>query len=97
AAPTDLQGNNPDPSLRADVVNNSWGDCGTSYDGWYQGTVDAWVAAGVVPVSSNGNAGNCGYSYPPGRNTVGNPARYGSMLGIGSSGNSNGEYATHSN
>ncbi len=97
AAPTDLAGNNPDPNLRADVVNNSWGDCGTSYDGWYQGTVDAWIAAGVVPMVSNGNAGNCGYSYPPGLNTVGNPARYGSVLGIGSSGNNNGLYANHSN
>lgn len=97
AAPTDLQGNNPDPSLRANVVNNSWGDCGTSLDGWFQGTVDSWIAAGVVPVVSNGNASNCGYSQPPGLNTVGNPARYGSVLGIGSSGNNNGQYASHSN
>src|SRR5699024_1366823 len=40
---------------------------------------------------------NCGYSSPPGLNTVGNPARYGSVLGIGSSGNNNGLYAPHSN
>jgi len=97
AAPTDLAGNNPDPNQRVHVVNNSWGDCGQSYDGWYQGVVDGWIAAGVVPVVSNGNASNCGYSSPPGPNTVGNPARYGSTLGIGSSGNSNGAYANHSN
>jgi hypothetical protein len=97
AAPTDLAGNNPDPSRRVHVVNNSWGDCGQSYDGWYQGSVDAWIAAGVVPVFSNGNASNCGYSAPPGLNTVGNPARYGSVLGIGSTGNADGQYASHSN
>lgn len=97
AAPTDLAGNNANPDLRPQVVNNSWGDCDTTYDNWYQSVVDAWVAAGVVPVFSNGNASNCGYSAPPGLNTVGNPARYGAVLGIGSSGNNNGEYATHSN
>ncbi len=97
AAPTDLAGNNPDPDRRAHVVNNSWGDCGQSYNNWYQGVVDAWIAAGIVPVFANGNAGNCGYSSPPGLNTVGNPARYGNVLGIGSSGNANGQYANHSN
>jgi hypothetical protein len=97
AAPTDLAGNNADPDLRPDVVNNSWGSCQQSYDPWYQGVVDAWIAAGVVPVFANGNAGNCGYSSPPGLNTVGNPGRYGSVLGVGSSGNNNGLYANHSN
>lgn len=97
AAPTDLSGDNPDPSLRPHVVNNSWGDCAQSYDPWYQGSVDAWIAAGIVPVFSNGNASNCGYSAPPGLNTVGNPGRYGNVLGVGSSGNSNGNYANHSN
>jgi len=97
AAPTDLAGNNPNPSLRPHVVNNSWGGCQQSYDPWYQGVVDAWVAAGVIPVFANGNASICGYSSPPGLNTVGNPGRYGSVLGIGSTGNNNGQYANHSN
>ncbi len=97
AAPTDLNGNNPDPSRRVHVVNNSWGGCSTTYNGFYQGVVDAWVAAGIVPIVSNGNASNCGYPSPPGANTVGNPARYGSVLGIGSSQNNNGQYANHSN
>ena len=87
----------PDPSKRPHVVNNSWGDCGTSYDNWYQASVDAWHAAGIFPIFSNGNASNCGYSSPPGLNTVGNPARYGNVTGVGSSGESNGLYATHSN
>ncbi|HSN57354.1 MAG TPA: S8 family serine peptidase, partial [Candidatus Sulfomarinibacteraceae bacterium] len=86
-----------DPSKRPHVVNNSWGDCGRSYDNWYQGVVDSWHAAGIYPVFSNGNASNCGYSTPPGCNTVGNPGRYGNVTGVGSTGQSNGAYATHSN
>jgi len=87
----------PDPSKRPHVVNNSWGDCGNSYDNWYQGSVDSWHAAGVYPVFSNGNASNCGYSQPPGCNTVGNPARYGNVTGVGSTGQADGAYASHSN
>jgi len=87
----------PNPAMRPQVVNNSWGDCSTSYDDWYQASVDAWQAAGIYPVFSNGNASNCGYSNPPGLNTVGNLARYGNVTGVGSSGESNGQYASHSN
>ncbi len=87
----------PDPARRPHVVNNSWGDCGQSYDPWYQGVVDSWHAAGVYPVFANVNAGNCWYPYPPGCNTVGNPGRYGNVTGVGSTGQSNGQYASHSN
>ena len=87
----------PDPSKRPHVVNNSWGDCDQYYDGWYQGVVDSWHAAGVYPIFANVNASNCGYSYPPGCNTVGNPGRYGNVTGVGSTGQSNGAYASHSN
>ncbi len=97
AAPTDTGGNNPDPGKRPHVINNSWGDCEASYDDWYRTVVDNWVAAGIYPVFSNGNAGNCGYPYPPGCNTVGNPGRYGNVTGVGSSTKSSGAYATHSN
>jgi uncharacterized repeat protein (TIGR01451 family) len=97
AAPWDLSGQNSDPDKRPQVVNNSWGDCGQSYDNWYQGVVDNWHAFGVYPVFSNGNNTNCGYSAPPGLNTVGNPARYGNVTGVGSTGQSNGAYANHSN
>jgi len=87
----------PDPSKRPHVVNNSWGDCDQSYDPWYRGVVNSWHAAGIYPVFSNGNAGNCDYSFPPGCNTVGNPARYGNVTGVGSTGEANGIYAPHSN
>ena len=96
-APTDLAGNNADPDMRPNVVNNSWGDCSTSYDDWYADVVSAWQAAGVYPVFSNGNNSNCGYPAPPGLNTVGNPGRYGNVTGVGSSGTANGQYASHSN
>ncbi len=97
AAPWDLNQANANPDKRPNAVNNSWGDCGRSYDPWYQGVVDAWHAMGIYPVFSNGNASNCGYPAPPGLNTVGNPARYGNVTGVGSSGRDNGQYATHSN
>lgn len=96
-APTTVTGTAPNPNMRPYVVNNSWGDCSTSYDNWYQVVVDAWQASGIYPVFSNGNASNCGYSAPPGLNTVGNPARYGNVTSVGSSGQQNGQYATHSN
>jgi PKD repeat protein len=66
-APTDLNGNNPDPTLRPNVVNNSWGG-GTS-DYWYSGAVDAWRAAGIFPAFSLGNSGpSCSTAHSPGDN-----------------------------
>ena len=97
AAPTTVAGTDPNPDMRPNVVNNSWGDCGTSYDPWYADVIDAWLAVGTYPVFSNGNSSNCGYASPPGLNTVGNPARSGNVTGVGSSGEQNGQYATHSN
>ncbi|HOU13409.1 MAG TPA: S8 family serine peptidase [Anaerolineae bacterium] len=86
-----------DPAKRPHIVNNSWGDCARAYDGWFRNVVDAWHAAGIYPIFSNGNASNCNYAYPPGLNTVGNPARYGNVTGVGSTGQSDGLYAPHSN
>jgi subtilisin family serine protease len=63
-APTDLNFQNPDPAMRPDVVNNSWG--GGRGDYWFTGTIDAWRAAGIFPAFSNGNAG-------PGCYTAGSP------------------------
>ncbi|WP_376776355.1 S8 family serine peptidase [Allocatelliglobosispora scoriae] len=66
-APTDLNGNNPRPDLHPDIVNNSWG--GGGGDPWYEATVNAWIAAGIFPMFSNGNSG-------PGCNTAGSPGDY---------------------
>ena len=64
-APTDLEGNNPDPSMRPHVVNNSWG--GGQNDYWYTGAIDAWRAAGIFPMFSNGNEGpECSTAGSPG-------------------------------
>lgn len=60
-APTDLAGNNPDPAMAPDVINNSWG-CPPS-----EGCTDPNVlltvvqnvrAAGIVTVHSAGNDGS---------------------------------------
>ncbi|MGY6631548.1 MAG: carboxypeptidase regulatory-like domain-containing protein [Wenzhouxiangella sp.] len=99
-APTDVSGNNPDPDRRPMIVNNSWGSCDQSYNaGLYEPIWDSMYAAGVIPYISNGNSGNCGYSSPPGLNTVGNPARGGRVMGIGSTTITGdvGNYAIHSN
>jgi len=82
--------------LRPHVVNNSWGGCHTAYDPWFQGVVDAWHAAGIYPVFSSGNvdAYPCPSSAACG--TVGNPARYGNVTAVGSTGQSNGQLASHS-
>lgn len=96
-APTQTNGSNPDPSRRAHVVNNSWGNCHREYNDFFQDSIDAWHAAGIYPTFSNGNNTNCGYTTPPPLNTVGSPGRYGSVTGVGSTGRNNGQYASHSN
>jgi hypothetical protein len=74
AAPWNLDGTVTDPLKRPHVVNNSWG--GDGGDDWYQGVVDNWLAAGIYPVFSNGNSG-------PDCKTVGSPADYGNVSGVG--------------
>lgn len=66
-APTDLNGANPDPSKRPNVVNNSWGGPGGSQI--FEDAITALAAAGVVPVFSAGNNGSaCGTLGSPGDN-----------------------------
>ena len=96
AAPHDLGGGNANPDLRPVAVNNSWGDCGQSYDGWYRTVVDSWVAAGVYPAFSNGNNSNCGYSSdPPWAPLVTPPATV--MFPVLVHSKSSSQYANHSN
>ncbi len=64
-APTDLNGENPDPSKRPDIVNNSWG--GGPGDAFYLETVQNWRAVGIIPVFASGNPGPfCGEGGSPG-------------------------------
>lgn len=68
-APTNLNNENPDPSLRPHVVNNSWGGS-ASTDPWFRPMVQAWVAAGIFPQFANGNTlfgtAPCGSASNPG-------------------------------
>lgn len=74
-APTDRAGNAPDPSRRPHIVSNSWGSDDGS-DPFFRSLVQAWRAAGIMPVFSNGNAGpDCG--------TVGSPGSFPESLGVG--------------
>ena len=73
-APTDLAGANPDPSKRPDIVNNSWG--GGPGDPFYLDVVEAWRAAGIVPVFSAGNAG-------PFCESAGSPGDYPASFTVG--------------
>jgi serine protease AprX len=73
-APTDLNGQNPDPARAPDVINNSWG-CptieGCTDPDVLRGVVEAVRAAGILTVHS---AGNDGGSSPEGCSTVNTPA-----------------------
>jgi outer membrane protein assembly factor BamB len=64
-----------DPSAAPHVVNNSWGSNATHRTEYWD-AVAAWVAAGIVPVFANGNAG-------PGTGTVGSPASFPHAIGVG--------------
>ncbi len=65
-APTDLDGNRPDPALAPHVINNSWGcppmeGCTPANFSTMEKAVQALRAAGIVVVASAGNTGNkCG-------------------------------------
>ena len=73
--PTDPQGRNRDCSKAPHVINNSWG--GGQGSMWYKPVVDAWRAAGIIPVFSQGNSGldGCGSANSPGD--------YSNVIGVG--------------
>jgi subtilisin family serine protease len=74
-APWDLSGANPDPDMRPDVVNNSWGG-GSTANWWYNQAIYAWRAAGIFPVFSNGNSG-------PSCETAGYPGASSNVMAVG--------------
>ena len=77
--PTRVNGSDPNCAMAPHVVNNSWG--GGGGDSWYQSYVNAWVAAGIIPVFSIGNSGSsC--------NTAGSPGDYNNVIGIGATNSS---------
>ena len=98
-APTRRDGTAADPDRRPQVVNNSW-STSESCDGeprpFFQDMVEAWAAAGVVPLFAQGNAANCDLPEPPGLATVPSPASLAAAFAVGSTGNHDGVYASHS-
>ncbi|MDP4162259.1 MAG: S8 family serine peptidase [Bacillota bacterium] len=82
-APKDANGN-LHPELAPDVINNSWG--GAGMDEFFRPIVQAWKAAGIVPVFSAGNT-NTPYKAQPG--TVANPANYPESFAVGATDKSN--------
>jgi subtilisin family serine protease len=74
-APTDSAGDNPNPALRPDVVSNSWGNDDPN-DSFYLATVQAWRAAGIIPVFAAGNAG-------PGCSSAGSPGNAVEVISVG--------------
>jgi subtilisin family serine protease len=74
ACPTRTDGTQPDCTKAPDVVNNSWS--GGQRDSWYMASVNAWRAAGIVPVFSAGNSGS-------GCNTINSPGDYPNVIAAG--------------
>jgi subtilisin family serine protease len=65
--PTDPSGKNRDCSKAPNVVNNSWGTPGINA---FESALQAWIAAGIIPVFVSGNAGpSCSTLYSPGDST----------------------------
>ena len=74
-APTDLNGDNPDPSKAPDLVSNSWGNDDPN-NPFYLETVQAWRSAGIIPIFAAGNAG-------PGCSSAGTPGNYVEVISAG--------------
>ena len=74
-APTDLRGQNPDPTKAPHIVSNSWGDSNSLDDSFVQ-DVQAWRAAGIFSTWAAGNDG-------PDTGTISSPASYPGVLAIG--------------
>jgi hypothetical protein len=64
-APTRLDGSDPDPAKRPDLVLNMWGG-GWTCDPWFDSAIMAWRAANILPLFGGGGYGpSCGYIAPP--------------------------------
>ncbi|MGC4942051.1 carboxypeptidase regulatory-like domain-containing protein [Kribbella sp. DT2] len=70
-APTAADGSAPDPAKRPHVVNNSWGSNAPTNEPFMEDIIEAWDAAGIFSVWSNGNEGSaCQTSGSPGSRTL---------------------------
>ncbi|ODM88160.1 Bacillopeptidase F [Orchesella cincta] len=55
ACPTLADGTSPDCSKAPNLVSNSWG--GGRGNTWFNGVIEGWHAAGIIPLFSIGNSG----------------------------------------
>jgi len=62
-APLDASGN-PCPDMAPDIINNSWG-MDSGFDEWYRPMVQAWRAAGILPIFAAGNGSGAGSIFVP--------------------------------
>lgn len=74
ACPTLADGSSPDCSRAPNLVSNSWG--GGRGNTWYNEVIEAWHAAGIIPLFSIGNSG-------PSCNTANSPGDQ-NVIGVGS-------------
>ncbi len=74
-APTDLEGNNPDPDMAPDVIIGSWGG-NLGEDDWYWEMIENWRNAQIFSVFAAGNTG-------PKVGSVHNPANYAISFAVG--------------
>jgi subtilisin family serine protease len=65
-APTRVDGTDPDPAMRPNIVNNSWGTTAPTNEPFLEDIQQAWADAGIFGSWSNGNSG-------PGCTTAGSP------------------------
>ncbi|MGC8950032.1 S8 family serine peptidase [Chloroflexus sp.] len=75
-APTDLNGNNPQPSRRPHILNNSWA-FSSGGNPVYTGYTAAWQAAGIFVVFAAGNSGNATCR------TITSPGDYADVVAVG--------------
>ncbi len=74
-APTDVDGENPDPERAPDIIINSWGG-NLGEDNWYLDMINNWRSAQIFPIFAAGNSG-------PKENTIHNPANYPGTFAVG--------------
>uniref|UniRef100_K3X3W6 subtilisin n=1 Tax=Globisporangium ultimum (strain ATCC 200006 / CBS 805.95 / DAOM BR144) TaxID=431595 RepID=K3X3W6_GLOUD len=72
--PTDPTGTTKDCSKAPHIVSNSWG--GGQGDAFYQSSVNAWHAAGIIPIFAIGNEG-------PACTTASTPGDYSNVISVG--------------
>ncbi|CAL8125423.1 unnamed protein product [Orchesella dallaii] len=75
-SPTNPDGTDPDASKIPDIVSNSWGSA-IGGNSWYNATINAWKAAGILHAFAIGNSGPICF-------TGGSPGDQASAFAVGS-------------